>query len=163
MAGPWVDWEMLRIQETSAVLGLHPWVFGFPPPHCSPLHPPGAVFSIRSVTQVCKSRMCSSSQFLGSSSCVPKGEGLLAPWFGMCRLLLLWRQVRPGAGTQHVPSSDPEPSFESTFPLAHAVFFMLNLLTVWSINQNMIKYLVLKQIAIFIAFEKCAIGREYKA
>lgn len=144
MARPWVDWEMLRIRETSAVLGLHPWVFGFPPPHCSPLHPPELSFPSVVSPKFTSPECVRVASFWGAPPVCQRARGCWLHGLGSAGCCSYGDRsgLELGRGTSLL--FDPEPSFESTFPLAHAVFFVLNILTMWSINQKMIKYLVLK-------------------
>lgn len=86
-------------------------------------------------------------------------RGCRLPSFGCSGCCSYGDRSGPGLGCGTALLFDPEPSFESTFPLACTVLVMLNIMN----TGLVIKYLVLNQIAIFIAFEKCAIGHEYKA
>lgn len=132
------------------MLGLHPWACGYPAAAARSPASPAAALPRHSIFR--DPRGVSVSRFSSVPPTCCRMRGCRLPSF-RCPGCCSYRQVR-GRATL----CEPEPPFGSTSRLACTVLITL------IVNMELVtRYLVLNQIAIFIAFQERAIGREDKA
>lgn len=105
------------ILERRAVLGLHPWASGLPAATVLSPVSPAAVFSIRRVIRYHKLwslPWCWRTLFFQHSPPVLQDEGLLAPFFRMCFIMLNTMNIE-----LKIPCMEPDSNIYCTWEMCN--------------------------------------------